>query len=89
MDTLIIAALAFIAGASLTGLYHHFRDQAKRIQMLEKAVAQRLPYKSQDAIEDCTAALMRLEQEHEIFTLWLTKAHDLLKVARNPDCKTR
>jgi hypothetical protein len=77
--------LAMLAGFAIAKLHSWLMRIQARLNELEKAQSRRLPYKSADAIEDATASLMYLEQQKEIFDLWLAKAHEYLKKARNPD----
>ncbi len=88
LNTLLLITgilLAMLAGFAIAKLHSWFMHLQTRLNELEQAQSKRLPYKSQDAIENATASLMYLEQQQEVFNLWLAKAHEYLKTARNPD----
>lgn len=88
LSTLILIVgilFAMAAGFAIAKLHSWINAMQKRLSELEHAQSRRLPYKSADAIEDATASLMYLKQQEEIFGLWLAKAHEYLKTARNPD----
>jgi hypothetical protein len=88
LNTLILVIgilFALAAGFAIAKLHSWINTTQARLNELEQAKSRRLPYKSADAIEDATASLMYLEQQEEIFSLWLAKAHEYLKTARNPD----
>lgn len=82
----LIAVIAFaLGGFSLGRLHQWMKDTDRRIDLLEKAQAKRLPYKSEEAIEDFCGSLITTEQAFEIARLHLQRTREFGKLARNPE----
>lgn len=85
MNIFVIIPLSFIAGVCVYGIYAEIKTLRQRVKVLEESNVKRLPYKSRDAIEDATAAVVYVEQEVEVLQARLDHMRRLLNVARNPE----
>ena len=88
MEMNLIFLFGFVAGAGVCGLFIAYLNLKKRIKDLEARIDQgpkRLPYKSADSIENATAAILSVMQEHHWEGERLQNALSHLQQARNPD----
>jgi hypothetical protein len=87
MDTLIVAAISFVAGSSMTGIVSHLCYLSRRVKELEQAQAKHLPYRTADEIEDATAAILTLKLHNELRGEFIDNALGHLQNARSGNTK--
>ncbi len=81
VTVLILAAL--VAGFAIGMIYAEIKHMRERIIALETAQAKHLPYKSAEAIEDATAALLTAKFKMDLNQEFLDNALAHLQMARN------